>query len=62
MERSVSLSDVLCGDELLKDYQKPEDIVGENGLLKRFVKAVLERAMNAELTHHLGYEKHDPAG
>lgn len=49
-------------DELLKDYQKPEDIIGENGLLKRFVKAVLERAMNAELTHHLGYEKHDPAG
>ena len=49
-------------DELLKDYQKPEDIIGENGLLKRFVKAVLERARNAELTHHLGYEKHDPAG
>jgi len=49
-------------DELLKDYQKPEDIFGENGLLKRFVKAVLERALNAELTHHLGYERHDPAG
>jgi putative transposase len=49
-------------DELLKDYRKPEDIIGENGLLKRFVKAVLERALNAELTHHLGYEKHDPAG
>jgi putative transposase len=49
-------------DELLKDYQKPEDILGENGLLKRFVKAVLERAMTAELTHHLGYEKHDPTG
>ena len=49
-------------DELLKDYQKPEDIIGENGLLKRFVKAVLERAMNAELTHQLGYEKHDPTG
>ncbi len=49
-------------DELLKDYQKPEDIIGENGLLKRFVKAVLERAMNAELTHHLGYEKHNPSG
>jgi putative transposase len=49
-------------DELLKDYQKPEDIIGENGLLRQFVKAVLERAMNAELTHHLGYQKHDPAG
>ncbi len=49
-------------DELLKGYQKPEDIVGENGLLKRLTKALLERALNAELTHHLGYEKHDRAG
>ena len=49
-------------DELLKDYQKPEDILGENGLLKQLTKAVLERAMQAELTHHLGYEKHDPKG
>jgi transposase-like protein len=49
-------------DELLKGYEKPEDIIGENGLLKRLTKAPLERAMNAELTSHLGYEKHDPAG
>ena len=49
-------------DELLKDYQKPEDIVGENGLLKQFIKRVLERAMKVELTQHLGYEKHDLAG
>ena len=49
-------------DELLKGYEKPEDIIGENGLLKRLTKSLLERALNAELTHHLGYEKHDPAG
>jgi putative transposase len=49
-------------DELLKDYQKPEDVIGENGLLKQLTKALLERAMGAELTHHLGYEKSDPAG
>src|ERR1700758_4436940 len=49
-------------DELLKDYQKPEDVIGENGLLKQLTKALLERAMSAELTQHLGYEKHDPAG
>ncbi len=49
-------------DELLKGYEKPEDILGENGLLKRLTKALLERTLNAELTHHLGYEKHDPAG
>jgi putative transposase len=49
-------------DELLKDYRKPEDIIGENGLLKQLTKALLERAMNAELTHHLGYRKHDRKG
>ena len=49
-------------DELLKDYQKPEDVIGENGLLKQLTKALLERAMSAELTSHLGYEKNDPAG
>jgi putative transposase len=49
-------------DELLKGYRKPEDLIGEDGLLKQITKALLERAMNAELTHHLGYEKHDPKG
>jgi putative transposase len=49
-------------DKLLVNYQKPEDIIGENGLLKQLIKALLERAMEAELTTHLGYEKHDPAG
>ena len=49
-------------DELLVNYKKPEDIIGENGLLKQLTKAVLERALQAELTEHVGYEKHDPAG
>jgi putative transposase len=49
-------------DKLLTNYQKPEDIVGENGLLKQLTKALVERAMEAELTTHLGYEKHDPVG
>ncbi len=49
-------------DELLADYKKPEDIIGENGLLKQITKAILERALKVELTEHVGYEKHDPAG
>jgi transposase-like protein len=49
-------------DELLSGYEKPEDLVGENGLFKQLKKALLERALGAELTHHLGYEKGDPAG
>src|ERR1700756_5143229 len=49
-------------DQLLKDYKRPEQIIGENGLLKQLTKAVLERALEAEMSEHLGYEKHDPAG
>jgi putative transposase len=49
-------------NELLKDYQKPEDLLGKDGLLKQLQKRLLEKAMGAELTVHLGYEKHDAAG
>jgi len=49
-------------DNLLKEYKKPEDLIGENGLLKQLTKQLLERAMAAELTEHVGYEKHDAAG
>jgi putative transposase len=44
-------------DELLKNYKGPEDITGENGLLKELTKALIERAMQVELTEELGYEK-----
>ena len=49
-------------DEILKDYEKPEDLLSENGLLQQLTKALVERALKGELTHHLGYEKHDPKG
>jgi putative transposase len=49
-------------DKLLGDYTGPEDLIGEHGLLKELTRALVERAMHAELTHHLGYEKHDPNG
>src|SRR5208337_5484383 len=44
-------------DELLKGYKGPEDITGENGLLKQLTKALIERAMQTELTEELGFEK-----
>lgn len=47
-------------DELLAGYEKPEDLLGENGLFKQLKKALLERPIGAELTHHLGYERGDP--
>ncbi len=49
-------------DELLKDYQSPDDMFGNDGLLQQLTKAVVERALQGEMTHHLGYQKHDPAG
>jgi len=49
-------------DKLIEGYEKPEDVIGEDGLLKQLTKAVIERAMQAELTHHVGYEKHNSAG
>jgi putative transposase len=49
-------------DNLLKGYKKPEDLIGENGLLKQLTKRLLERAMAAELTEHVGYEAHDAEG
>lgn len=49
-------------DELLKECQTPEQMFGSDGLLQQLTKALIERSLQAELTHHLGYQKHDPAG
>src|SRR6201994_2426124 len=49
-------------DQLLANYEKPEDLTGDGGLFKQLKKALIERALGAELTDHLGYEKGDPAG
>ena len=49
-------------DQLLTGYEKPEDLTGDDGLFRRLKKALIERALGAELTDHLGYAKGDPAG
>ena len=53
-------------DQLMAGYQKPEDLIGEHGLLKQLTKAVVERALQAEMESHLGHGKHEavanPAG
>lgn len=49
-------------DDLLRDCKTAEDIFGENGLVKQFVKALTERALQAELSTYLGYEKHESKG
>ena len=45
-------------DELLQDYTNPQDILGEHGLLKHLTTRLVERALEAELTAHLGYAPH----
>ncbi len=49
-------------DELLAGYESPEDLTGPEGLLKRLTGALVERALGAELTDHLGYEAGAPEG
>jgi putative transposase len=45
---------------LLANYKKPEDLIGEDGLLKHLTKLVVERALEAEMTEHLGHGKNEP--
>jgi len=52
------ISDELI-DQMLKHGRTAEDV---SALLKQLTKAVLERALQGEMTEHLGYAKHDPAG
>ena len=49
-------------DQLLDGHSSPEDLLGENGLLKQLTKRVAERALEAEMEEHLGYEKHEAKG
>src|SRR5215207_3164635 len=49
-------------DELLADYERPDDLTGPDGLLKTLFRRLIETAGGAELALHLGYEKGDPVG
>jgi hypothetical protein len=44
-------------DELLSGVKTPDDLLGDGGVFRQLKKALMERALGAELTHHLGYEK-----
>lgn len=43
-------------DELLKGCKRPEDLLGEAGLMKELKIRLMERMLGAELTAHLGYD------
>jgi putative transposase len=56
--RSKTRRDELL-DELLREYGGSSGVTGPDGLLRELTRAVVNRAMGAELTHHLGYEEGD---
>ena len=40
-------------EELMAEYKKPDDLIGEGGLIRQLSKALLEQALKGEMTHHL---------
>ena len=57
--RKHDVPDELLG-RLLANDQKPEDLIGENGLLKQLTQRLVEKALDAQMTEHRGHEKHEP--
>lgn len=47
-------------DSLQADFKIPEDLFGESGLLKQLTKLLVERALDAEMSEHLGHDKNAP--
>ena len=43
-------------DALLEGCERPEDLLGERGLMSELKRALMQRMLGAELTDHLGYE------
>jgi putative transposase len=61
-ERPAIDADGLAEQLVAQAREKGVELVGPDGLLSRLTKRVLETALEAEMSEHLGYEKHDPAG
>lgn len=61
--KSINKFDPSLLDALMKDYDpsKPEELIGKDGLLNDLKKALIERALSAELDIHLGYKKNQPS-
>ncbi|MFT4569229.1 MAG: putative transposase [Hyphomicrobiaceae bacterium] len=49
-------------EKLFRECDSPGDLLGPDGLIKQLKAALVERALEAEMSYHLGYERDDPAG
>ena len=58
---AFSISDEML-DGLIGEAKTQGDLFGSGGVLKELSKRLMERMLEAEMTHHLGYEKHDVSG
>jgi putative transposase len=58
----AGVDEKLIGELVEQARSSGLQLTGEGGLLQQLTKRVLEAALDGELTDHLGYDKHDPAG
>ncbi|MFJ3124605.1 transposase, partial [Streptomyces sp. NPDC086993] len=59
---SKSVDDRLIDELVGRAQAEGLQLTGEGGLLQQLTKRLLESALEGEITDHLGYDKHDPAG
>src|SRR5690606_7457133 len=49
-------------DQLIENAKSEDELFGKDGILKDLSKQLVERMLDTEMTHHLGYEKHAAEG
>lgn len=57
---SVRAEELLA--ERATEYGTTEGLFGTGGLVPQLTRRLVERALEGEVSHHLGYERHDPSG
>ena len=60
MELTTQMIEQLKAD--LKNVRTYQDLMGEDGAIRKLIKCSLEGILEAELSEHLGYEKYSPTG
>lgn len=58
---AITISDEIL-DGLIGSAKTQDDLFGSDGILKELSRRLMERMLEAEMTHHLGYEKHASDG
>src|SRR5262245_27620152 len=58
---AIEINDEML-DSLIGTAKTQDDLFGPGGIIKELSKRLMERMLEAEMTHHLGYKKHAPQG